>query len=45
MMPRQTWADRAAYDERAGQLAELFKANFAAFADGASTAVKQAGPA
>ena len=45
MVPRRTWANGAAYDERAGQLAELFKANFTAFADGASTAVKQAGPA
>ena len=45
MVPRQTWADGAAYDERADQLAELFKANFAAFADGASASVKQAGPA
>ena len=44
MVPRQTWADEAAYDERAGQLAELFKANFIAFADGASATVKQAGP-
>ncbi len=45
MVPRQTWADGAAYDERAGQLAELFKANFAALADGVSASVKQAGPA
>ena len=44
MVPRQTWADGAAYDKRAGQLAELFKANFAAFEDGALAAVKQAGP-
>ena len=45
MVPRRTWTDGAAYDERAGQLAELFKANFAAFADGASASVKQVGPA
>ena len=45
MVPRQTWADGSAYDERAGQLAELFKANFAAFEDGASASVKRAGPA
>ena len=44
MVPRQTWADGSAYDERAGQLAELFKANFAAFEDGASASVKRAGP-
>ena len=45
MVPRRTWTDGAAYDERAGQLAELFKANFAAFEDGTSAAVKRAGPA
>ena len=44
MVPRRTWADGTAYDERAGQLAELFKANFAAFEGEASPAVKRAGP-
>ena len=37
--------EEALRPECAGQLAELFKANFAAFVDETSTAIKQAGPA
>jgi phosphoenolpyruvate carboxykinase (ATP) len=44
MVPRQAWADGAAYDEQAEQLAELFKANFTNFEEGTAEAIKGAGP-
>lgn len=44
MVPRQAWADGAAYDEQAEQLAELFKANFTKFEEGTAEAIKGAGP-
>jgi phosphoenolpyruvate carboxykinase (ATP) len=42
--PREMWADRDAYDAQATKVARLFHENFAKFADGASEAVKTAGP-
>ena len=45
LTPRRTWADPAAFDERAGRLAGMFRDNFAQFADGVSAAVADAGPA
>jgi phosphoenolpyruvate carboxykinase (ATP) len=42
--PRATWADKDAYDRQAARLATMFAANFAAFADGTSDAVRAAGP-
>jgi phosphoenolpyruvate carboxykinase (ATP) len=42
--PRSTWRDPAAYDERARELAEMFRDNFAKFADEAGAAVAAAGP-
>jgi len=45
LMPRETWADKAAYDAAAAKLAAMFHANFAAYADGVSEAVRNAGPA
>jgi phosphoenolpyruvate carboxykinase (ATP) len=42
--PRATWADKHAYDRQAARLATMFAANFAAFADGTSDAVRAAGP-
>jgi phosphoenolpyruvate carboxykinase (ATP) len=42
--PRQTWADKAAYDAKAAELAVKFKKNFEQFAADASEAVRAAGP-
>lgn len=44
LMPRETWADPARYDETARKLAYLFKSNFTAYEDGVSAEVKKAGP-
>jgi phosphoenolpyruvate carboxykinase (ATP) len=42
--PRSTWADRAAYDAKAKELAGAFRANFEKFAATAPSAVAAAGP-
>jgi phosphoenolpyruvate carboxykinase (ATP) len=44
MDPRESWADKAAYDAKAKHLSELFRNNFKQFEDGVSEAVKNAGP-
>ncbi|MGE0707440.1 MAG: phosphoenolpyruvate carboxykinase (ATP) [Planctomycetota bacterium] len=44
LQPRATWSDPAAYDRRRDTLAEMFRANFAAFADGTDAAIIAAGP-
>ena len=42
--PRETWADKDAYDAQASKLAEMFKKNFEQFADQVPDEVKAAGP-
>jgi phosphoenolpyruvate carboxykinase (ATP) len=44
LRPRDTWADPAAYDAQARQLAGLFQANFKSYAAQVPEAVRQAGP-
>ncbi|MFQ5536235.1 MAG: phosphoenolpyruvate carboxykinase (ATP) [Gemmatimonadota bacterium] len=42
--PRETWADKDAYDAQAVRLAEMFKENFRQFADRVPGEVQAAGP-
>ncbi|GIV62475.1 MAG: phosphoenolpyruvate carboxykinase [ATP] 2 [Rhodothermaceae bacterium] len=44
LVPRNTWADKDAYDRTARKLAELFAKNFEQFRDKCSDEVIQAGP-
>jgi phosphoenolpyruvate carboxykinase (ATP) len=44
LVPRQTWADAAAYDAAARKIAHMFHENFEAYADGVSKAIRDAGP-
>ncbi|MEM6786949.1 MAG: phosphoenolpyruvate carboxykinase (ATP) [Myxococcota bacterium] len=44
LIPKNTWADPAAYDAMAGKLARDFAANFAKYEAGASPEVRAAGP-
>ena len=42
--PRSTWEDRDAYDHQAAKLADMFRANFEAFAPQVAEDVREAGP-
>ncbi|MGC2111816.1 MAG: phosphoenolpyruvate carboxykinase (ATP) [Candidatus Korobacteraceae bacterium] len=42
--PRNTWADKSAYDVTARKLAGLFQRNFAAYESGVNAEVRAAGP-
>jgi phosphoenolpyruvate carboxykinase (ATP) len=44
LFPRETWPDKAAYDAKAQDLADLFHKNFAQFAEAAGPRVLGAGP-
>ncbi|HEY5519116.1 MAG TPA: phosphoenolpyruvate carboxykinase (ATP) [Candidatus Limnocylindrales bacterium] len=44
LWPRDTWANKEAYDARARQLADMFAENFKQFEDRVSDAVRTAGP-
>src|SRR6185503_2514981 len=44
LVPRDTWADPAAYDAAAKRIAHMFHENFRAYAEGVSRAVRNAGP-
>jgi phosphoenolpyruvate carboxykinase (ATP) len=44
MKPRETWADKAAYDAQAQKLAGMFARNIEKFGDAVTDAVRKAGP-
>jgi phosphoenolpyruvate carboxykinase (ATP) len=44
LTPRATWSDGAAYDAKASELADMFRANFAQYADAVDADVAAAGP-
>ena len=45
LRPRESWADKSAYDTTAKKLAGLFNKNFETYAAGASDELKAAAPA
>ncbi|WP_343347060.1 phosphoenolpyruvate carboxykinase [Sphingomicrobium sp. XHP0239] len=42
--PRETWADKQAYDAQAAKLVDLFNENFSQFAEHVDAGVREAGP-
>lgn len=45
LIPKNAWADKAAFDATASKLAKLFADNFTAYADGVREEVRNSGPA
>ncbi|MFI5196744.1 MAG: phosphoenolpyruvate carboxykinase (ATP) [Chitinophagales bacterium] len=45
LIPRNTWANKDAYDKKANELAQLFVKNFAKYADQANEEIRSAAPA
>jgi phosphoenolpyruvate carboxykinase (ATP) len=44
LIPRNTWEDKAAYDQKAHDLARLFNENFKKYSDGVSEEVRKVAP-
>jgi phosphoenolpyruvate carboxykinase (ATP) len=44
LVPRNTWADKAAYDATKGKLVKLFQDNFKQFEEGVNAEIVDAGP-
>jgi phosphoenolpyruvate carboxykinase (ATP) len=44
LLPRNTWADKEAYDAQAGRLVGMFQKNFEQFAAGVTDEIRAAGP-
>jgi phosphoenolpyruvate carboxykinase (ATP) len=44
LRPRNTWADKTAYDQQAHKLAHMFAGNFRQFEDMVTEEVRTAGP-
>jgi phosphoenolpyruvate carboxykinase (ATP) len=44
LIPRNTWADKSAYDATAQKLVNLFKQNFSQYEAGAGQTLKEAAP-
>jgi phosphoenolpyruvate carboxykinase (ATP) len=44
LIPRNTWPDKAAYDQAANRIADMFHDNFVKYADGVSEGIRNAGP-
>ena len=42
--PRNTWSNKAAYDEQAKKLANMFVENFKEYSEGTSESIRNSGP-